>query len=36
MRRDVAWALTAFAIIIIVLIIASWIGWERWSADWRN
>jgi hypothetical protein len=33
MRRDVAWALTAFAIIIVVLIIASWIGYDRWSVE---
>jgi len=36
MRRDLAWALAAFAAIMIVLAIASWFGWEHWNADWRD
>ena len=36
MRRDLAWALAAFAVIIVVLLIAAWFGWDYWSADWRE
>jgi len=33
LRKDVAWALAAFLIIMLTILVLSYIGWDRWSVE---
>ena len=30
-RRQLYWAVTAFAIVLFVMAVAAWFGWDYWS-----
>lgn len=30
-RRELYWALAAFALVLLAMAVAAWIGWDYWS-----
>ena len=32
-RRQLYWAVTAFGIVLLIMAIASWLGWNYWTTN---